>query len=571
MVLKPTLPTKNCKKLYPKEIHKNVDFKTINGIKEIDSINIYEDNFTLVSLGSIERINEGLFLNCFKLKNLGNLTFVKNDCNIRNSILLKIENIEFGKNLNLSNSEIKILKNVKVRGTLILPSHLKGKVDFIKCDINKLIHRKSNNKNTGKKFFYNIPIGELKVIRNIDYVSKNFYFKFYNFKSVLDFIESNKQYIKLKRKTFNDDIDLSEYNLDLNIENFYRVLLFELSYGFSKNELSEYEFLNKSYFIIEKFNKIFFRNILYKENNKFRLDFYRDLYRIKGKYDFVLNLLRLDLINVDFSTIHDVEHNLETRVLNASSLFNNFGLKSELNQFIQENINDFSIFIDKKIEDLYNNNHSFFYSLFSKNKDIKSINKEFPKNGISRSYFYSKLKKEPCSLYLKVRNKFPSEHKIIYSGKGDFYNSNEISFNSFLENLILEIFSSIIYESQNEYRNSKGIPNIGEGWVSETNLFYELKKYFVDYNVIHHGKPKWLGLQHVDIWFPKYNIGIEYQGKQHDEPIEFFGGEESFKKNKERDKRKKELFKENNSTLIEVREGYDLEKLINKISLKLTQ
>ena len=32
--------------------------------------------------------------------------------------------------------------------------------------------------------------------------------------------------------------------------------------------------------------------------------------------------------------------------------------------------------------------------------------------------------------------------------------------------------------------------------------------------------------------FPKENIGIEYQGEQHDSPVEFFGGEESFEKGK---------------------------------------
>jgi hypothetical protein len=122
-----------------------------------------------------------------------------------------------------------------------------------------------------------------------------------------------------------------------------------------------------------------------------------------------------------------------------------------------------------------------------------------------------------------------------------------------------------VKELEDVVRESKGIPKIGEGWVSETTLYYELKNHFKDEEVQHHGQPKWLGLQHVDIWFPKYRVGIEYQGKQHDEPIEFFGGEESFIKNQERDRRKKKLFTENNSTLIEVREGYDLKKLISLI------
>ena len=64
---------------------------------------------------------------------------------------------------------------------------------------------------------------------------------------------------------------------------------------------------------------------------------------------------------------------------------------------------------------------------------------------------------------------------------------------------------------------------------------------------------------------PIYRIGIEYQGRQHDVPVEFFGGEEGFKKGKERDIRKKELFVENNAILIEVRKGYVFEDVVNKI------
>ena len=118
---------------------------------------------------------------------------------------------------------------------------------------------------------------------------------------------------------------------------------------------------------------------------------------------------------------------------------------------------------------------------------------------------------------------------------------------------------------QNDFRISKGLPKIGEGWISETELFYKLKDYFKDEIVQNHGKPKWLGRQHVDIWFPKHKVGIEYQGLQHDKPIDFFGGEIAFLKNKERDKRKKSLFKKNNSTLIEVRKGYDFESIVKEI------
>tara|TARA_B110000967_G_C18846377_1_gene542221 strand:+ start:346 stop:1200 length:855 start_codon:yes stop_codon:yes gene_type:complete len=124
-------------------------------------------------------------------------------------------------------------------------------------------------------------------------------------------------------------------------------------------------------------------------------------------------------------------------------------------------------------------------------------------------------------------------------------------------------------EIENEVRTELGLPKIGEGWISETTLYYQLKTYFKNEDLIHHGRPDWLGPQHVDIWFPDHSIGVEYQGIQHDRPVDFFGGEESFKKNIERDKRKKRLFKENKSLLIEARKGYDLKKLIKSIEFHL--
>ncbi len=105
---------------------------------------------------------------------------------------------------------------------------------------------------------------------------------------------------------------------------------------------------------------------------------------------------------------------------------------------------------------------------------------------------------------------------------------------------------------ENEIRKLLGFKEIGEGWVSETKLFYLIKERFKEHRVIQHGKPKWLGKQHLDIFIPDLNIGIEYQGKQHTMPLGIFGGEDSFQENVKRDKRKKKLCENNNCKLFEV-------------------
>jgi hypothetical protein len=120
-------------------------------------------------------------------------------------------------------------------------------------------------------------------------------------------------------------------------------------------------------------------------------------------------------------------------------------------------------------------------------------------------------------------------------------------------------------EPENALRQMFNLPKIGEGWISETNLYYEIKEHFQSESVVQHGKPHWLGKQHLDIWLPQRNIGIEYQGDQHYYPVEFFGGEASLLENKARDKRKKDLCEKFGCKLIYVLPDYDIKAVVSEI------
>ena len=56
----------------------------------------------------------------------------------------------------------------------------------------------------------------------------------------------------------------------------------------------------------------------------------------------------------------------------------------------------------------------------------------------------------------------------------------------------------------------------------------------------------------IDCFLPDYNIGVEYQGTQHFYPLEYFGGEKTFKIVTDRDKRKFEKCTENGLKLFYV-------------------
>jgi len=105
-----------------------------------------------------------------------------------------------------------------------------------------------------------------------------------------------------------------------------------------------------------------------------------------------------------------------------------------------------------------------------------------------------------------------------------------------LGNPFLEAVHEVLREGKNRLRENHGLPRIGEGWVSELRLLELVRGAFP--NAEHHSTPEWLRPQHLDIYVPEQSLAIEYQGRQHFEPIDFFGGQEAYDSLKQRDARK---------------------------------
>tara|TARA_B110000971_G_C20023488_1_gene507564 strand:- start:86 stop:1528 length:1443 start_codon:yes stop_codon:yes gene_type:complete len=349
-------------------------------------------------------------------------------------------------------------------------------------------------------------------------------------------------------------------------------------------DLGRLEYIGGDLFLPKRFEGIDLSNIKVKGKVRFWND--------KNESKTVKLLSEYEWETIHFSRIHHSEIINKNRVLTGEILVKNCFKPSELNDYILSNVNDFFDFVDKELMLMYNEKYSFFDVLYGEIKSVKMINDEFPiiKFDKRKSDFLKKRRTQSNYIIRTNKAKYPfdsffkklNELKKICDFHGNTskywlcYDEYKLSrcqstgtelnaFIYFVEDIILQTFSIYVYNLQNEFRLSRGVPRIGEGWVSETDLYYKLKKHFSNLEVMHHGKTKWLGLQHIDIWFPEYNIGVEYQGVQHQKPIDFFGGEEGFVKNQERDKRKKELFKKNNSYLIEVFPNYSLEVVVQDI------
>mgnify|MGYP004639852505 CR=1 FL=1 len=108
-------------------------------------------------------------------------------------------------------------------------------------------------------------------------------------------------------------------------------------------------------------------------------------------------------------------------------------------------------------------------------------------------------------------------------------------------------------------------------WKSEVELYNLVLKYYP--NAIYQYRSEFLGMQSFDIFIPDIKVAIEYQGIQHYEAVDIFGGIEGLRKRKLLDDKKRKICKKNNIKLIEwkyseIISKHSLEKHINEVCEK---
>ena len=93
-------------------------------------------------------------------------------------------------------------------------------------------------------------------------------------------------------------------------------------------------------------------------------------------------------------------------------------------------------------------------------------------------------------------------------------------------------------------------------WISEELVYNITKRYYgKKYPVIYQHRPFFLrsekdGQMSYDVFISGINVAIEYQGKQHFEPVEFFGGQRAYENLQKRDQLKAKLSIENGVRLV---------------------
>ena len=147
-------------------------------------------------------------------------------------------------------------------------------------------------------------------------------------------------------------------------------------------------------------------------------------------------------------------------------------------------------------------------------------------------------------------------------------------------------YSQVVYGRNNKEKVCIVCPEHGEFWQTphdhlsgygcpkcklkgQTRLYNKLCKDFPKEIVMFEVNSKivpWLKTQRFDIYFPKYNIAIEYNGEQHYSPILQFGGLLGYENTIKRDQEKREKCKNNNCVLFELKYDYTNEDYTNLLS-----
>jgi hypothetical protein len=105
----------------------------------------------------------------------------------------------------------------------------------------------------------------------------------------------------------------------------------------------------------------------------------------------------------------------------------------------------------------------------------------------------------------------------------------------------------------NHFSNGSCCPNCYNKSKGENKIKLFLESNKIDYTPQHGFKDcKYKQVLNFDFYLPKYNICIEFDGRQHFEPVEKFGGVEEFELTKIRDSIKNSYCEDNNIKLIRI-------------------
>ncbi len=131
-----------------------------------------------------------------------------------------------------------------------------------------------------------------------------------------------------------------------------------------------------------------------------------------------------------------------------------------------------------------------------------------------------------------------------------------------IHTLRADYFAEITRQRNEIYQSLAKAGLLTSKWVSEYQVFKIISSIYPD--AIYQYRTEWLEAQSLDVYIPSLALGVEYQGLQHYQAVDFFGGTEAFAERKRLDAKKKRLCKQKGVKLVEIK--YTDEITIDAIS-----
>lgn len=211
----------------------------------------------------------------------------------------------------------------------------------------------------------------------------------------------------------------------------------------------------------------------------------------------------------------------------------------------------------EKAKKIHNNKYFYDKSVY-----ISANNKiciTCPEHGEFYQAPHNHLRGQGCPLcgnnkkggYKKSNTKiFIEKSNIKHNNK---YNYSKVEYkNNYTKICIICPEHGEFWQKPNDHLRGVGCNVCGQKYnLTEQKIFSLLKEKYgeVIYQYTNEFLTTKTSPQRIDFFLPKYNIGIEYNGRQHFIPIKKFGGDKEFSLIKERDIRKYKKCKQNGITI----------------------
>lgn len=409
------------------------------------------------------------------------------------------------------------------------------------------------------------------------YENDNYILKVENIKKVLQNIGQKGLLLEFnnnQKKYFDiDTYELIDTNNDGTLKSYsFEELNTNITYNFESNYLDQ-NTINQILAIEKNNNKkyklVYISENLYKDNlilfkylkDNFELKLLENEFENDKTKNFVVKIERNNIAAISFveyiltkSKSMSARESIGYSIYNISLthiinyIFSDYKIKEELCNLIQQNI---LLVEDKeKIEKIF----SVIYSHFT----FEDYESKIICNKLIKKYKTDKIGLLIILLYKygeELVLSLPSIQNLEYEVSKSLYNVINHSITDKNKQLYNEVYSKL------DINKIK--------WKSEYSLYKLVKNYFPD--AIYQYRFKELGLQSLDIFIPTFNIAIEYQGQQHYEPVEIFGGIEHFQRQQQNDENKKRICKENHIILIDWKYTENINKFVLDEKLKQYQ